>query len=171
MLLCVTHALFALLVVFTPPRGGEPVLAPHVRARGGEAYVTELGAWVHSAAELEHVSPSLLAFLLYLESSGDSSKVEPKTGSEGLMQLNPGSPWGMAWKHACELEPDRCEELNVVFGARALRAGFDACGDDAVQAVSFYRSGRCVPKKRKVRRRSAWVVERAAQLESGHGST
>jgi hypothetical protein len=105
--------------------------------------------------------PDLVALIRH-ESNGRRWALSDH-GAYGLTQLLPQSPWGRAWAAEAAgywaLGLDVADELNVLWGARALRAGLDACDGSLVHAYGHYRTGRCVagPKGERTARLAAWV--------------
>lgn len=166
--------ILAMLTVFND--GPAPVYAYHLRmAHGGpEARAEDLAWQLEEASTLAGVDLALLTALAYHESAFDHGAVatvmddKPRVAGEGFMQLNPQSRWGRSWRKDCTnahiFGPDAgvCEDLNVQWGALALRDALTFCKGDVTKAIGFYRTGKCVagPKGQATVRLSWWIAWR-----------
>jgi soluble lytic murein transglycosylase-like protein len=93
------------------------------------AYVTQLT----QAADAAHVSPTLLAALVWQESRWHANAVSPK-GARGLTQLMPGTARALA------VDPADVG-ANLAGGARYLRAMLDTFGGNVERALAAYNAG------------------------------
>jgi hypothetical protein len=153
-------ATILLLLTVHLGQGLRPVYAAHLRRHplGAELRAEQLAVRLTRAAEAAQVEVALLAALAYDESHLDSTRVSSE-GALGMLQLLPTSRWGRAWLEACGQQLDRCEALNAVWGAYALRDGLKACRGRLGHAVGFYRTGKCVegPRARRTLALAHWV--------------
>lgn len=141
-----------------------PVYARHFREAefGAERRALEQAEQLALAAELAGVSLALLAAVREDESHFDDDLVGD-AGELGGMQLLPGTRWWRGWLNDCWSAGDlhsRCDDLNVLWGAYALRAALDACGGDEHAALGRYRSGRCVrgPRGQHTLELAEWIA-------------
>lgn len=149
---------------------GAPVYAPHIRHHelGAAAALDELAAFEVEAAQDAGVAVHDFAALVHHESGGNRWAVS-KRGAFGLSQLMPGSRWYRGWAAEASaywaLGVDASEQLNLAWGARALRAGLRACKGDLVRAYGWYRKGVCIdgPKGQATARLARWVRWRLAR--------
>ena len=137
-----------ILTLLTVYEGRQTVYAAHLRRHelGAVARAEQLAGQLLEASRTVGVDLALLTALAEHESAFDHG-AESLESALGMLQLNPRSRWGRAWLAECrsgDLTRSRCEALNVLWGAYALRDALEACEGDAVRAVGFYRAGRCV---------------------------
>jgi soluble lytic murein transglycosylase-like protein len=164
--------ILALCVVW---QGKVTVYVRHLRMhdRGAEARAEELAGQLTDAAWEAGVDVALLTALAHDESGFDHAAVSPE-GALGALQLLPASRWGRAWLAEVEDLEGRGlrarEDLNVQWGAYALRDALEACGGSVVHALGFYRSGKCIdgPRGRRTVRLAKWIRTR---LQAPHGRT
>lgn len=155
---------------------GRPIYAAHLRRHplGAEGRAQQLASQLERAADLAQVEVALLAALAYHESALDHGRVSGE-GAVGMLQLLPASRWGRGWLEACErpvtIAAARCEALNAVWGAFALRDGLEACGSPG-RAIGFYRAGKCLegPRARRTLALARWVRTRLEVVLLGPSS-
>lgn len=144
--------------------GRVTVYAPHLRQHelGAELRAEQLAEQARDAAELAGVRLPLFVALLDDESHFNHAALSDEEAF-GATQLLPTSRWGRACiadtRAAARVGIDAAEQLNMQWGALALRDALDACDGDAVRAIGFYRTGRCVdgPRARATAERAFWV--------------
>ena len=85
------------------------------------------------AAETAHVSPNLLAALVWQESRWHPAALSPK-GARGLTQLMPGTARGLA------VDPGDAA-ANLAGGARYLRSMLDMFDGNVERALAAYNAG------------------------------
>jgi hypothetical protein len=139
----ITAAILALSTIFVGAHGPVHSKALREHALGAVERAEQLAAYVHAAARDAGVDAALLTVLLYLESSFRAHAVHPETGAYGLGALHPRSVWARALQGGCARSPSTCEQMSVVWSARALARGIQGCGGE-LEGVGWYRSGRCV---------------------------
>lgn len=126
----------------------EPVYARHFREAelGAELRALEQAEQLEVAAELAGV-PLALLVAVEQDETGFNAGLIGAAGELGGMQLLPGTRWWRGWLDACWRAGDlrsRCDGLNVLWGAYALRDALDECEGDVHAALGRYRTGRCV---------------------------
>jgi hypothetical protein len=117
--------------------------ALRLHALGAERRAEQLAGYVHAGARDTGVDEGLLTVLLYLESGFRAEAVNARVGAFGLGALHPRSRWARGLHEGCARSPSTCEQLSVVWSARALARGIRDCGGE-VEGVGWYRSGRCI---------------------------
>lgn len=136
-----TFAVLALLTWRHEPLTYAPHLAQH--ALPPKVRAAQIAEYYDRAAKASDLPASLLLAKDYHESSLDALAVS-RRGARGMSQLNPKTPWGKSWQKDCALDHYACQELNVVYGALALKHYVDTCGSTA-RALTAYRTGKCGP--------------------------
>jgi len=144
------------------------VYAKHLRNHplGPIARSEQLAKHLSAASLLSGIRVELLTALAFHESALNHNAVSPSS-ARGLLQLNPRSSWGKSWRSECQSykSESRCEFLNVLWGAYALRDALFACNGNEVQAIGFYRTGRCIngPRSRSTSRLSSRIAQKFIQ--------
>jgi soluble lytic murein transglycosylase-like protein len=166
----VAATILALCIVW---QGKVTVYVRHLRLHplGAEERAEELAQQHIDAAWEAGVDVALLLATNHDESGFNHDAISEE-GALGASQLLPTSRWGRGWllelESLKELGVDAREQLNITWGAYALRDALEACGGNEVRALGFYRTGKCVdgPRGRRTVRLAKWI---RARLQAPHG--
>jgi hypothetical protein len=158
----VARAILLLSTIWVGALGPVYSKALRLHALGPEQRAEQLARYVHAGARDTGVDAGLLTVLLYLESGFRAEAVNARVGAFGLGALHPHSRWARELGEGCALSPSTCEQMSVVWSARALARGIRDCGGE-VEGIGWYRSGRCIagPRSRFAVRLTDQVFPRA----------